>query len=462
VAWQSIIAELKRRLGLPPRVAAGFGVAVAALLISTAFSLGALSARTTAVAELSHTSESLLAVEEMGSALLVSDSALDAYVASGARRQRDRHLRARGKLKPGLAELVALADGDAIHVAIVARLEPALESVVADQSRAVALADGGDRQGARAARGRAESSRGVDDALGLLDELRKHEAAQMAGRSSALDRTQWISNVVVLLAQLVLLVLMLLAARLVRDEIAAREQHEAQVARAHEIQQRLVAMVSHDLRSPLSGILSAAWTLGRGDTSDDAKRIGRRIGTAGRRMERLIRDLLDWSRANAGAEIPVHVEQADLFDVCSRVAEDLGDARAQRLELAHEGDTRALFDPDRMEQVIANLVTNALKYGNPDRPVRIRAAGEDGTVRVEVQDEGPGLDPSVLAALFKPFRRAPEGAAVGASSVGLGLFVVRTLADAQGAEVVVRTAPGEGTTFVVRVKRAHPIAPPPA
>ena len=449
-----------RWFGLPRRVAAGFVLAILSLVATATASMLAMSARTNAGRAIEHATENQLALEEVESALLVSDTALDAYVEGGSRRFRIRHLRARGKLRPALDHLIALGASEPMERSVLDRLLPQVGDVLDEQDRVLRLADIGDREGARALRRQVGTGPSLEQAHDVLEALERHEEQEIASRQYAWGRAHAVSNVVFHGAQAVLFVLVLIAARIVRDEIRAREAREAERAHALEVQQRLVAMVSHDLRNPLSGILTAAWALARTDLPDDARRVLRRVAAAGRRMERLIRDLLDWSRANAGAEIPVYVREADLFDVCVRVAEDLGDARHARIELVHDGDTRAAFDPDRMEQVVANLLSNALKYGAPDRPVRLGAVGEDDSVRLEVRDEGPGIDPSIQAEMFEPFRRAPRGAPGAKGSVGLGLFVVHTLARAQGADVDVRSAPGQGTTFVVRVPRSAVAAVP--
>jgi signal transduction histidine kinase len=441
-----------RWFGLPRRVAAGFLLAVASLAAAGLCSMIAMRTRTQASRAVAHATENQLVLEEVESALLVSDVALDAYIASGDRRHRARHLRARGKLAPAMDRLAQLVVAEAPERAIGDRLLPVVREIRDEQDRALGMADAGYLRNAAALRSRPDAP-SVESAHQLLESLEQHEEQELARRRYAWERTQLLSNIIFHGAQVVLLVLVVVAARLVRDEIRAREAREAERAHALEVQQRLIAVVSHDLRNPLSGILTAAWALTRSDLPEDARRVSRRIAAAGRRMERLIRDLLDWSRAKAGAEIPVEVQRADLFDVCVRVAEDLGDSRASRIQLVRDGDTYASFDPDRMEQVIANLLTNALKYGAPDRPVRLGAVGENDAVRLEVCDEGPGIDPAIRREIFEPFRHAPPGAQGAKGSVGLGLFVVQTLARAQGAAVEVQSAPGSGTTFVVRIPR---------
>jgi signal transduction histidine kinase len=452
-----------RWFGLPRRVAAGFAIAMASLLASALLTGVTLGKRTDATAAAELALETKAAMEELESALLVSDAALDAYIAGGDARHRARSERAREQI-PGALEHVTQhvtekgAGDEGLHIG---RLRPAVKRLVEQQGRALALADAGRREQALLLRA-GEAIHVLERALVALDALEAREAAEAARSLESVYRTRVISNAVFMGLDAILFILVLGAARVVRQEIRVREAHEAELARTQEMQQRLVAVVSHDLRNPLSGILTAAWALARTDLPDDAIRAARRIAAAGRRMERLIRDLLDWSRAKAGAEIPVHLREADLYDLCARVADDLSDPRCHRIELVREGDTVAEFDPDRMEQVVANLLSNALKYGDPDRPVRIGAVGEEGAVRVEVSDDGPGLDPAIRAGIFEPFQRAPRGHPGSATSVGLGLFVVRMLSEAQGAQVNVESAPGQGTTFVVRVRRAARVEVRPA
>ena len=256
----------------------------------------------------------------------------------------------------------------------------------------------------------------------------------------------------------ILFVLVLGAARVVRQEIRVREAHEA-LARTQEMQQRLVAVVSHDLRNPLSGILTAAWALA--PPTSPTTRSGRRAASpppAGA-----------WSGSSAICSTGAAPRRArrsrstcarGTCTTSARVADDLSDPRSHRIELVREGDTVAEFDPDRMEQVVANLLSNALKYGDPSGR-RIGAVGEEGAVRVEVSDDGPGLDPAIRAGIFEPFQRAP--AATPARDERRPRALRR--ADAQrgaGCAGERRVRAGAGTTFVVRVRRAAPVEVRPA
>jgi signal transduction histidine kinase len=127
------------------------------------------------------------------------------------------------------------------------------------------------------------------------------------------------------------------------------------------------------------------------------------------------------------------------------------------------GDVGGVWDPDRLEQVVANLVTNALKYGPPRRPVRVVIDGSGDDVALAVTDEGGSLAPAEQKALFEPFRPGRAGKREAAPSVGLGLYVVRRIAEAHGGRVAVESATGRGTTFTVRLPRGRaPRAGPPA
>jgi signal transduction histidine kinase len=441
-----------RPLGLPPRIALGFAAAIAALGAAGIFAAVAFSTtkRSSALAEA--VSARQLAIEEVESALLVAHTALDAHLGTRDPAHRARHLRAGGKIASGLERLAALVGPGTADRARVERIRVEVAALADEHRAALALADAGAFDRALALRHEGGGREALERAKAELEELELASQRLAAERQALWGRRVQLSNAIFVIASGVLLVLVAFAARLVRDEVRAREENEAARDRALALQQRLMAVVSHDLRNPLTGILAAAWSLSRARLPDAEAQLARRMVAAGRRMERLIRDLLDWSRLHAGGGIPVSVCDADVADVCRHVAEEQSEAQLARVRLEREGDTRAVFDPDRLEQIVANLLSNALKYAPGATPIHVRVTGEGDEVVVEVRDEGPGLPEEVRAELFEPFRRG-HTAASGDGGVGLGLFIVRTLADAQGARVDVETAPGRGTAFRVRVPR---------
>jgi signal transduction histidine kinase len=448
--------------GLPPRIALGFGAAIASVVVSGAFSWFALQARTEAAEEVAHAAASQLALEEVESALLVAHTAVDAYLGTRDPRHRARVERATGKLDAGVRALAPLVGNEPAELQTLARLVPAVEAARAEHAAALALADRGSFEEALAMRRRDVGGAALERGKEVIEELEGHEARELQRHALSRARVVATSNVVFGVANVALLVLIALAARLVRSDLRRREVEEAARAQALAVQQRLMAVVSHDLRNPLTGILAAGWSLSRAATAEDVALLARRIVAAGRRMERLIRDLLDWSRLHGGVGIPISPRAADLRDVCRRVADELSEGRGERLRLEGEGDTCAVFDPDRVEQIVANLVANALKYAPPETPVVVRAVGEGDEVRVEVRDAGPGLPPEVQEGLFEPFRRGGGASREDGASLGLGLFIVRTLADAIGARVELDSGPDRGTTFAVRLRRQPPDPTPQA
>jgi signal transduction histidine kinase len=231
------------------------------------------------------------------------------------------------------------------------------------------------------------------------------------------------------------------------------------------LQQQLMAIVSHDLRNPLAAMKSAAALIARSEAAGEAHREdARRVVSNARRMERLIRDLLDFSRLRAGQALPIHPAEADLVDLCRHAVSDLGREAEGRVTVEGRGRVTGAWDPDRLEQVVVNLVSNALKYGPPLRPVRVVVDGAAAEVRLSVTDEGGGIPASLHQVIFEPFRRGVAGDGQGGGSVGLGLYIVRCIAEAHGGAARVDSAPGQGTTFTVTLPRqpAPAAAPAPA
>jgi signal transduction histidine kinase len=232
---------------------------------------------------------------------------------------------------------------------------------------------------------------------------------------------------------------------------AAQARAEAAEAEAKAIgaqQERLVAIVSHDLRNPLNAITTTAEHLRLRAPEHQARGLSRIVSSA-RRMQSLIEDLLDYARARHGAGLPVKPRPARLGEICRSALEEVRTAQPDRTVLLDvTGDDSATLDPDRVEQVVSNLVTNALKHGAASGPVEVKVLGNGQGVRLEVTNQGAAIPPRLASTLFDPFR---PGDATG--SVGLGLFIVHEIARAHGASVSVES--GErGTTFSVVFQRA--------
>jgi len=232
-------------------------------------------------------------------------------------------------------------------------------------------------------------------------------------------------------------------------------EREREVA---ELRDRFVGVLGHDLRSPLNAILgSAQLLLRRGHLEEPDRGAVDRIVRTGWRMERLIADVLDFTRARLGGGIPLTVAPADLRELARHACEEAQagrPGRVVRLEVPTE-PLRVPCDADRVEQVLGNLLANALQHGAPGAPVAL-SVGEaaPGQAVVLVHNEGSPIPPELLPHLFDPFRR---GADTG-GGLGLGLYIARAIVVAHGGSIEARSSAGEGTTFVVRLP-ARPAAP---
>ncbi len=236
--------------------------------------------------------------------------------------------------------------------------------------------------------------------------------------------------------------------RLHEAERRAREEAE----RIGETQRLMMGAVSHDLRSPLQVIRVAAGILLKHDglvgaPAERAARIERNAG----RMEAIMRDLLDYTRARQGEPLRVERRPVDLEAVCRRVLAEMRTVHGGRdVAFTACGPCAGAWDPDRIEQALTNLTSNALVHGGPRCRVAVALRGDAESVVCEVWNDGPPIPAGAQEAIFEPFRRAGGGA----SGLGLGLFIVREIARAHGGSVRVESSAGAGTSFRLRLPRS--------
>ncbi len=218
---------------------------------------------------------------------------------------------------------------------------------------------------------------------------------------------------------------------------------------ADEFQRNVLGIVGHDVRSPLAAVATAAHLLGRGEALTERQaRLVERIRAGATRIEQVVSVLLDYARARREHGLPVRRRPCDLAALCRGLAEECEGAHPGRtVRCDGEVETWGEWDPDRLGQAIANLVSNALDYSPPESVVHLSWRSVGGEVAVRVANAGAPIPPETLARLFEPFRRGRRERADG---LGLGLFIARAIVVAHGGIIDVRSD-ASGTAFTVRL-----------
>jgi two-component system sensor histidine kinase KdpD len=249
----------------------------------------------------------------------------------------------------------------------------------------------------------------------------------------------------------------LLAVAREREQMRARAVETETLRRSDAVKTALLRAVSHDLRSPLTAIITAVEGL-RDDrlVLSDADRLALHEAISGeaRRLDRLVGNLLDLSRLEAGSAQP----RPEIWTVDGLLARALGalDADVDRVHVSIPADASPVrVDGAHAERILVNLLENALAYSSPGEPVEVTAREESGEVVTRVRDHGPGLSPAELRRVFDAFERGVAGAERGGT--GLGLAIAQGFAQANGGRVFAEPVEGGGTAFAL----ALPAVPAP-
>lgn len=234
--------------------------------------------------------------------------------------------------------------------------------------------------------------------------------------------------------------------------------------RVEQARDLLLGMLGHDMRSPLQTIHMTAMYLAALNAGAEVSEAAQRLIHSGSRMKALLDDLVDFNRTRLGLGIKIVPEPTDLASLFTDAVQQLRAAYPERhIDLDVAGDAQGIWDGLRLQQVLGNLVENAIKYGAAETPIRILVSGEDDEVRFEVRNSGAPIGRSTLDQLFDPLRRGLDqddlqaGGEHDSSSLGLGLYIVREIALAHGGKIEAWSEDRE-TAFVVRLPRGTAVS----
>jgi signal transduction histidine kinase len=235
-------------------------------------------------------------------------------------------------------------------------------------------------------------------------------------------------------------------------DVTELRRAEAAARQAAEFGEKLIGIVSHDLRNPLNAIHLASTQLLQSETlSSREQRAAARVARSADRMKRMISQLLDFTRERLGGGIPIRRVPGDLRVVVRQGVEELEAAWPERTVSLRLGTGRyeGAWDADRLVQVVSNLGGNALQYSPPDAPVTFTLQDAGAALVLEVHNAGNPIPPEALPHLFDPFRRvSSEG-----GGLGLGLYIVEQVVKGHGGRIEVASTVESGTVFRVVLPR---------
>ncbi len=244
------------------------------------------------------------------------------------------------------------------------------------------------------------------------------------------------------------------------DEVANEARRVAEAERTDRFNELFAGILGHDLRNPLSAITLSAELLARRTRSDEISRPLARILASAERMERMIAQLLDFTRIRLGQGLPLELGPVDLGALARAILDELEPVFGRRIELMRVGSVLGRWDWDWLGQLLSNLAANACQHGAAGAPIVVRLDGGRPDV-VTLHVENGGVIPAeLLPTLFEPFRHAQSRSGIRAvpggprsSGLGLGLHIAEQIVRAHGGSIQVVSGPLSGTCFTVELPR---------
>jgi PAS domain S-box-containing protein len=239
------------------------------------------------------------------------------------------------------------------------------------------------------------------------------------------------------------------AAVWVFEDIGCEVERQQEKERVERFRELFIGMLGHDLKNPLSAMVTGAWLLScRGTLAPEDARVAERIATSGERMVRMIGQILDLTRSRLAGGIRIDPVPTDLHALVRRIADECEAAHAGRsVRVETSGDPNGIWDPDRLAQVVCNLLCNAMEHTPAGAPVDVTVERVGPAVRLRVHNQGEPIPPEILPALFDPFHRTKQVRR--AEGLGLGVYISAQIVAAHGGKIEVESRSPVGTTFTV-------------
>lgn len=239
-------------------------------------------------------------------------------------------------------------------------------------------------------------------------------------------------------------------------ELVERRRAELESKRASELEKQILGIVGHDIRGPLSAILATAQVqLKAKNLPDGQAKALQRIERSTVRIQKIVDDLLDFTRARVGKGIPLEKSEVCLVELIQRLLDESTAVNPDRefRFVHHEATVPGLWDAGRLSQVFANLLDNAVKYSPPKSPIDVVLQSAPDQATLEVRNGGSPIPAQKLAMLFEPFSRGEDSGTHARTSLGLGLFIVREIVRRHEGTVEVASDAEAGTRFKVTLPR---------
>jgi heavy metal sensor kinase len=230
-----------------------------------------------------------------------------------------------------------------------------------------------------------------------------------------------------------------------------------QLRRAFAREKQAAADISHELRTPLAALLTTTEVaLRKPRDTEEYRELLTDCHTIGQQMSHLVERLLALARLDAGVDMlrPREVDAAAVAEQCAALVRPLAEAHNLRLAVHHNGSANVTTDPDKLREVLNNLLHNAIEYNRPQGSVDLKIERHNGTLAIEVRDTGIGMTPDAQAHIFERFYRADPARQATGLHAGLGLSIVKGYVDLMGGTISVESRQGEGSTFRVQMPAA--------